>query len=382
MAHVRTRQTDSGPRYDVKYMVNGRHKTTTFKKKADAVSYRKKVEGDELAGLVSDPKGGARLFGPYADNWIETRMVKGKPLSPATRQGYRALMRRHLTPAFGGTKLRQITKARVRSWHDKLAASSPDQAAKAYRLLRAILMTAASDDLIPLNPCVIKGAGTENRAERTPPDTQTVLALADAIKPRFRCMVLLAAFGSLRSGELLGLQRQDIDLLHGTVTVARGQQELTGLGTKAYDPKSDAGKRTVPMPKALVDELSDHLDEYVAPGPKSPVFTRPSGLPLRRADESEAWREACEKVGVTPWNGTAGHGGLRMHDLRHHALTTIAPNATTKEIMAFGGHSSPRAALIYQHATTERATQIASHLDDVMAAAKRAPKSAPVRIRS
>ena len=58
---------------------------------------------------MSDPKGGEELFGPYADNWIETRMVKGKPLSPATKQGYRALMRRHLRPAFGGTKLRQIT---------------------------------------------------------------------------------------------------------------------------------------------------------------------------------------------------------------------------------------------------------------------------------
>ena len=76
-------------------------------------------------------------------------------------------------------------------------------------------MTAAQDDLIPLNPCVIKGAGIEHRAERTPPDTATVMALADAIDPRLRCLVLLAGFSSLRSGELLGLQRRDIDLLHG-----------------------------------------------------------------------------------------------------------------------------------------------------------------------
>lgn len=61
-------------------------------------SYKKKVEGDELAGLVIDPKGGERLFGLYADQWIEHRLVKGKPLTPATRQGYKALIRRHLRP--------------------------------------------------------------------------------------------------------------------------------------------------------------------------------------------------------------------------------------------------------------------------------------------
>ena len=52
------------------------------------------------------------------------------------------------------------------------------------------------------------------------------------------------------------------------------------------------------------------------------------------------------------------------------------PGVTTKELMARIGHASPRAALIYQHATKERDRAIASFLDDVVAAAtpaKRAP---------
>ena len=103
------------------------------------------------------------------------------------------------------------------------------------------------------------------------------------------------------------------------------------------------------------------------------MFTRPSGLPLGRADLSVAWHDACTVVGVS---------GVHVHDLRHHALTTIAPNATTKELMVFGGHSSPRAALIYQAATAKRMEAIPGHLDEVMASAKRAPKSAAVPIRS
>jgi len=56
---------------------------------------------------------------------------------------------------------------------------------------------------------------------------------------------------------------------------------------------------------------------------------------------------------------------MHPHDLRHHAATLMArmPGITTKELMARIGHSSPRAALIYQHATAERDRQVAAFLE-------------------
>jgi hypothetical protein len=86
-----------------------------------------------------------------------------------------------------------------------------------------------------------------------------------------------------------------------------------------------------------------------------------------------AWREACRKVGVD----------AHLHDLRHHAATLIArkPGVTTRELMVHLGHSSPRAALIYQHATEERDREIAEWQDNVIAEAKRRAnekKRAPV----
>jgi hypothetical protein len=53
--------------------------------------------------------------------------------------------------------------------------------------------TAVSDELINRNPCSIRGAGIERTRERPLLDTTTVLALADTIEPRLRCLVLLAA---------------------------------------------------------------------------------------------------------------------------------------------------------------------------------------------
>jgi len=79
--------------------------------------------------------------------------------------------------------------------------------------------------------------------------------------------------------------------------------------------------------------------------------------PLRRSDLSLEWRAAVASVGAPE--------GLRVHDLRHHAVTTMArmPGVTTKELMTRIGHASYRAALIYQHATEERDRAVADWLD-------------------
>jgi hypothetical protein len=84
----------------------------------------------------------------------------------------------------------------------------------------------------------------------------------------------------------VGLQRHDIDPLQGTVTVARQANEITGQGQILTAPKSEAGNRTEALPVTLLESLVDHLASYVAAPPDSPVFTRKTGLPLRRQDLS------------------------------------------------------------------------------------------------
>lgn len=241
-------------------------------------------------------------------------------------------------------------------------------------MLRAILNTAVSDELIARSPCNLKGAGIEHPNERPMLETPTVLRLAEAMGPRLRALVYLAGFCGLRPGELLGLERRDIDLLHRVVHVRRQAHEITGQGRILTVPKTDAGNRTVSLPAVVAEELDKYLDAHVASDAESPVFNRPSGLPLRRADLSNAWRDACLEVGLA---------GVHPHDLRPHAATVIArnPDVTLKELMATIGHSSPVAALRYQHATEERGHAIARYLDDVIAQAEASPKAATVRLR-
>jgi len=368
MANIKTRRTKAGIRYDVGWRLpDGTKRKRTFARRKDADSYVKKLGGDELAGLVVDPNAGEVSFGEYADEWIRTRLVKGRPLSPATRQGYEALLRRNLKPTLKDTPLRKITPETVRRWHSALIdGAGQDQAAKSYRLLRAILSTAVEDMRIGRNPCQIRGAGTEQAPERPMIAVATILELADAVTPRLRALVILAGFGGLRTGEMLALTRADIDSLHKTVRVRAGAQEITGSGRVVGDPKSEAGKRIVTIPQVVVEALEAHLGTYAQAGPDGVVFTAERGQPLRRAELSEEWRKAVAAVKGAP-------EGLHVHDCRHAAaMMARMPGVTTKELMARLGHASPRAALIYQHATEDRDQAIAAYLDQEIESAKRA----------
>ena len=130
-------------------------------------------------------------------------------------------------------------------------------------------------------------------------------------------------------------------------------------------PKSDAGRRTVAIPRPLVEELERHLAAYVGAGSDAVVFTTPEGMPLDRTNfRQRVWLPATATTGVV----------ATFHDLRHCAATLAAiTGATTKELMARLGHSTQQAALIYQHATADRDAAIAEALSGMVEQAGLAP---------
>ncbi|MEU8889367.1 tyrosine-type recombinase/integrase [Streptomyces sp. NPDC048442] len=55
-------------------------------------------------------------------------------------------------------------------------------------------------------------------------------------------------------------------------------------------------------------------------------------------------------------------GNVHFHDLRHAGNTLAAPGASPRELMSRMGHSTPRAAMIYQHMANGRDREIADRL--------------------
>jgi integrase len=173
--------------------------------------------------------------------------------------------------------------------------------------------------------------------------------------------VLLSTFGGLRLGELQALTKRRLDLDARVVSIVEQTQLLKDGTLVTSPPKTAAGVRSVNLPEAIIEELRGHLHRFSARGPDGLVFCGAYGQPFRRASLYTAWYRALKAVGIE---------GLRIHDLRHTGNTLAAmTGASTKELMARMGHASPRAALIYQHATSGRDKAIADALDRMIRSA-------------
>jgi integrase len=296
-------------------------------------------------------------FGAYADAWLA-----GHTLRPRTRAEYRKLLDGHLRPAFGDQRIDDITPARVRVWHAGLAeVTGPTRRAHAYALLRVILNTAVADDVITANPCRVRGAGSAKRARKVKPATLAELEVIVAGMPeQWQAAVLIAAWCGLRFGELAELRRRDVDLEHRALRIRRAVTHVDGENVVGQ-PKSEAGVRDVSIPPHLVPVLRDHLAGHVARGRDALLFPAPSGEQMRSNSQMHRAFQDARKV--------AGRPDLRFHDLRHTGATlAAATGATLAELMHRLGHSTPQAALIYQHATADRDAAIAAALSDFASA--------------
>jgi integrase len=331
----------------------------TFATKGEANRWLSSVQTDISRGVFIDPRAGRETLAAYAERWLTMRV----DLRPKTVGLYRTLLDRCILPTLGTVELGKLTPSIVRSWHADLIKQSrcgPSLVPKAYRLLHTILATAVADELVIRNPCAVKGASSEHSAERVPATVAEVYAVAERVPLRYRALVLMAALSGLREGELFALTRMGIDLLHRTVTVVEQQVEPDKGPRYVGPPKTDAGRRIVTLPEVLMPELDAHLAQWVASEPSALVFTAPQGGPINRHNFSRVWRQARL--------GAQLPDGFTFHDLRHTAnLLAASTGASTAELMARMGHSSPRAALRYQHATRERDAAIAEAMSAAVA---------------
>ncbi len=288
----------------------------------------------------------------YASGWLEERKLK-----PRTREHYGSLLREYVLPTLGAVALEDITAARVRAWYAVTATGKPTTRTHAYGLLRTILGTAQADGLIDANPCTIRGAGTAQRARKIQPATVAELqTIAENLPERYRSLLMVTAWCALRFGEATELRCKDVDLDGGVLRVRRavaraGGQVIVG------SPKSSAGVRDVAIPPHLLPMLR----EVVAP-----LSGDPDALLWPAADGSGHLAPATLYRVFYPAREAAGRPDLRWHDLRHTgAVLAAQTGATLAELMGRLGHSTPQAAMVYQHAARGRDAQIAAALSRI-----------------
>lgn len=357
------RKLPSG-RFQVRYTgPDGVRRTApaTFGARIDAeafiVAKRRDIDR-EIWDATDDERPVPTTFGAYASGWLAARQVAGRPIKARTREHYAAILDDHLLPTFGNRQLASIKPKDVRQWHAGTLADRPTMRSHAYSLLRTILGSAVDDELIDANPCRITGAGRAKRVHKIRPASVEELAvLTEAMPDRMRLMVTFASWCALRFGEAVELRRGDIDFSQEIIRIRRAAVRTNGGTFAVTTPKSDAGIRDVAIPPHIIPQVEAHLSKYVDGKHDSLLFAADNGGHLQPSTLYRHWYRARD---------IAGRSDLRWHDLRHSgAVLAAATGASLAELMARLGHSTPQAAMRYQHAAQGRDRQIAALLSKI-----------------
>lgn len=324
-------------------------RSRSFKTKRDALAFEDDRRRAARRG-ISVSAGRA----PVAD--VASRFLDGLSgtVQSRTAQGYRQHWRTHIEPRFGAIPVEHMTAPMVQEFVADLAGwRSAATTRHAHRVLALILDQAVSERRIAVNPAhgVRLPSVPVGRGEHVLTVDQ-VEQLAAAVR-HHGTLVRVAAYCGLRWGEVAALRVGDVDLTARRPRVERAQVEVSGR-IEVKPPKSRHGRRRVPVPVRLVDELTEQTKGRRA-GDR--LFLAPDGGPLRASNWKRwvGWAKAVQSIDVD----------IRFHDLRHTAASLlIQAGATPVEVQRILGHSTPATTLnLYTHLLPDALDSAAARLD-------------------
>lgn len=244
----------------------------------------------------------------------------------------------------------------------ELSPAGKTGAAQTYRLLKSIFNAAIEDELLDRSPVKDKTA-TQVRSRKTQAATgEQVAELAAQVPARYKAAVLVAAYGCFRQGEQFALARKHYNAFNRTITIEGAVKKLKGRPAFIGTTKTKGSERTIVLPRVAAEALELHLSQFVDSDPDSLIFTNGQGSLVTSAELCGWWIPARNRAGLPT---------LRWHDLRSTGLTIAASTgASISALMNRAGHSSVRAAMIYQRLTATDDQKIADSIDSQLDTAK------------
>jgi integrase len=318
----------------------------------------------------------AALIAGATDGSIRNR--SGDRFKPSVCRGYEQGLRDRILPELGACKLSDVRRADVQDLADRMlsAGVSPSTLRNAIAPLRVIYRRALARGEVAVNPC----AGLELPAARGRRDRiaspEEAATLIQALPEADRALWATAMYAGLRAGELAGLEWADVDLVGGVIRVERSWDP--GARTMV-EPKSRAGRRSVPIPAVLRGYLLEH--KLRSGRSEGLVFGRSAEAPFT---SSNVWRRAR-----TAWKRMNAERAMQnleplepigLHESRHtFASLMIGAGVNAKALSTYVGHSSISITLDrYGHLMPGNEDEAAALLDAYLERADKAARLAQV----
>lgn len=296
------------------------------------------------------------------ENFIKVYNEDMKPrLREHTYRQKQYIINDKLLPYFGKLPLSDITPAHVRKWQNELL-EYRDKDGKPYSdtylktlhgHMSAVLNYAVNYYGLRDNPCKKAGSIGKSRAESCQFWTVEEFKLfLDKIsdKPQSRAAFLVLYYTGVRIGELLALEKGDIDLENSKIIISKSYQRL-GRKDVITPPKTPKSNRTISMPAFLCDELQAYMSKLYG---------------LRKHDRIFPYTQKFFEYEMIRGTRSGEVKRIRLHDLRHsHASLLIELGFSPLAIADRLGHEKVETTLnTYSHLFPHRRDEVAEKLQE------------------
>ena len=304
-------------------------------------------------------------FGEWLDFWYQNYV---KPqIRPTTQANYEAKIYQHIIPELGKIPLNQLAQKDLQQFYARMKTGgrlirteqfgkglSDSMVRGLHAACRSALEKAVQEELIRTNPAVgCKLPPKRGREMQVLGREELQRFLIQAQAEGYFELFLLDLCTGLRRGELLALQRDDLDFKTGALTVNKQVYEVKGQ-LQVSAPKTKASIRRLVLPPGVVEVLRAYQEtvdsRWMFPSPAKEDAPMTPGA-VRRRLQIILERAGCKRI--------------RFHDLRHTFATLSLENGMdVKTLSAMLGHVSAATTLdIYTHVTGDMQTEAAAKID-------------------
>lgn len=286
-------------------------------------------------------------LGEWLQEWLKGR----KPhLEESTWTSYEIMIRRHINPVLGNTKLKNLQPHHLRSlYNEKLengrvdgkGGLSPRAVHYIHSIINAALKQAIKERLINFNVAEVVELPKMKKHEMRPLNDEEIdIFLDEASKTRHYTAYMLELGSGLRRGELLGLKWQNVNLEEGKITVLEQLVRSKEKGLIIKNLKTKSSRRTIPLPSDVAKQLKvyrkQQLKEKMLLGPayqdNDLVFCNPDGKPYDPRAFTKHFERLVKRAALPE---------IRFHDLRHtYATQLLKSGVHVKVAQQLLGHSS------------------------------------------